>query len=164
MNFNGVRKIFRFVNIDLDSEKHREIVTKFRRDSFELSFGDGFDFDEEDYLHWLKEKIVDYPKGFVLVKENNKYVGQLELSIREYVGKDIGYVHLYYLISEERGKSMGQELDDYARQFFKDNNINEFHLRVSSTNISAIKFYRKIGMNEIGPEVNEKVIRMQGYV
>ncbi|MCF3944726.1 GNAT family N-acetyltransferase [Oceanobacillus alkalisoli] len=156
--------MLQFVNIDLDSEKHREIVTKFRRDSFEVSFGDGFDFDEEDYLHWLKEKIADYPKGFVLVKKNNNYVGQLELSVRQYEGKDIGYVHLYYLTSVERGKSIGQELHDYARQFFKANNIKEFHLRVSPTNIFAIKFYRKIGMNEIGPEVNGKVIRMKGSV
>ncbi|WP_251660917.1 GNAT family N-acetyltransferase [Sporosarcina aquimarina] len=159
-----MRNILQFVNINLDSEKHREIVTKFRRDSFEVSFGDGIDFDEEDYLHWLKEKIVDNPNGFVLVMEDNKYVGQIELTIREYEGKNIGYVHLYYLISEERSKSKGQKLDDYAREFFKDNNINEFHLRVSPTNISAIKFYCKIGMNEIGLEVNGKVIRMQGFV
>lgn len=160
----GVGAILQFVNINLSSEKHREIVTKFRRDSFEVSFGDRFDFDEEDYLHWLKEKTADYSRGFVLVKKDNRYVGQLELSIKEYEGKDIGYIHLYYLISEERGKSIGQELHDFARQFIRTNNMNEFHLRVSLTNISAIKFYRKIGMNEIGPEVNGKVIRMRGFV
>lgn len=99
-----------------------------------------------------------------MVKENNKYVGQLELSIREYEGKDIGYVHLYYLTPDMRGKGKGQKLHDYARQFFKDNNVNEFHLRVSSTNKYAIKFYRKIGMDEIGAEINGKVIRMQGCV
>src|SRR5699024_3895900 len=110
------------------------------------------------------EKIGDYPKGFVLVKENDKFVGQLELSIQEYEGKYIGYVHLYYLVSDERGKRKGQKLHGYTRQFFKDNNVNEFHLRVSPINTSAIKFYRKIGMNEIGPEVSGKVIRMRGYV
>lgn len=159
-----MRNILQFVNIELNLEKHREKVTKFRRDSFEISFGSGSDFDEEDYLNWLKEKVVDYPNGFVLVKENKKHVGQLELSIRKYEGKYIGYVHLYYLIPEERGKSKGQELHDYAIQFFKYNNVNKFHLRVSPTNTSAIKFYRKIGMNEIGPEVNGKVIRMRGCV
>lgn len=164
MNFNEVKSILQFENIDLNSKEHREQLTKFRIDSFKVSFGAGLDFDEEGYLHWLKEKIVDYPKGFVLVKENNKYVGQLELSIREYGGRYIGYVHLYYLISEERGKSKGRELHDYVRQFFINSNVNEFHLRVSPTNTSAIKFYRKIGMNEIGPEMNGKIIRMQGYV
>jgi len=49
-----------------------------------------------------------------LVKENNKYVGQFELSIRIYEGKYIGYVHLYYLVSDERGKSKGQELHDHS--------------------------------------------------
>lgn len=46
-------------------------------------------FDKENYLHWLKEQVVNYPEGFVLAKEDNKYAGQLELSIREYEGKDI---------------------------------------------------------------------------
>src|SRR5699024_7133080 len=130
-NFNGVIKILQFINIDLESEIHSEKVTKFRRDSFKVSFGDEFDFDEGNYLHWLKGKTIDYPKGFVLVKKNNQYVGQLELSIREYNDKSIGYVHLYYLIFEERGKGLGQVLHDYAKKFFKANKINEFHLRVS---------------------------------
>lgn len=159
-----MRNIFQFVNIDLDSEKHFKEITAFRRDSFIVSFGDDSGFDKEDYFRLLKEKIANYPKGFVLVKEDDKYIGQLELSIREYEGEDIGYIHLYYLIREERGKGKGQQLHDYAKQFFKNNNINEFHLRVSPTNTSAINFYRKNGMNEIGPEMNGKVIRMKGSV
>lgn len=159
-----MRNILQFINIDLNSEKHRKKVIEFRRDSFIASFGDDSDFDKEDYFRLLKEKIANYPDGFVLVKEDNKYIGQLELSIREYESKNIGYIHLYYLNKEERGKGKGQQLHEYAKQFFKNNNINEFHLRVSPTNTSAIKFYRKIGMNEIGPEVNGKVIRMQGFV
>ncbi|UJL48169.1 GNAT family N-acetyltransferase [Virgibacillus sp. NKC19-16] len=154
--------MLQFININL--EKHCKEVVEFRRDSFVVSFGDASGFDKEDYLHSMKEKIANYPEGFVLVKENNKYIGQLELSIREYEGKDIGYVHLYYLTQEERGKGKGQELHDYAKQFFKSNNVNEFHLRASPTNTSAIKFYRKIGMNEIGPEVNGKVVRMRAYI
>ncbi|SFE29768.1 Ribosomal protein S18 acetylase RimI [Lentibacillus persicus] len=145
-------------------EKHCEEVVKFRSDSFAVSFGNTFDFDKEEYLNWLKEKIANYPEGFVLAKEDNKFVGQLELSIRKYEDKEIGYVHLYYITPEERGKGKGQELHDYAKQFFKSNNVSEYHLRVSPTNTSAVKFYRKIGMNEIGPEMNGKVIRMRAYL
>ena len=154
--------ILQFININLKS--HCDEVVKFRKDSFVVSFGDASDFDEEDYLYWLKKKTANYPEGFVLAMEDNKYVGQLELSVQEYEGKEIGYVHLYYLTPEERGKGKGQQLHDYVKQFFKSNNVSEYHLRVSPANTSAVKFYRRMGMTEIGSEMNGKVIRMKAYL
>ncbi|TMN23743.1 GNAT family N-acetyltransferase [Lentibacillus cibarius] len=68
-----------------------------------------------------------------------------------------------YLTPYKRGKDKGQELYNYAKQFFKRNNVGEYHLRVSPTIVSAVWFYRKMGMNEIGPEMNGKVIRMRAY-
>ena len=146
----------------IDPEKQSEQVINFRKDSFKVSFGDAADFDETDYLHWLKEKTTDYPDGFVVVEEAGELIGQLELSIREYEGQRIGYVNLYYLAPESRGKGRGKELHAYAKEFFKNRQVKEFHLRVAPTNTSAIKFYHKLGMVELGPEVDGKVIRMKG--
>lgn len=149
----------------MDLDKHRQRVIKFRKDSFMISFGDSSGLGEiEDYLSWLKDKISLFPEGFVLVEEDGELIGQLELSIREYEGKDIGYINLYYLVPEKCGNGRGQVLHNYAKHFFKNNRVHEFHLRVSPTNTSAIKFYRKIGMVEVGPEVDGKVIRMKGYL
>jgi len=144
--------------------KDRDKVVEFRKDSFKVSFGDASGFDEEEYLRWLDEKIKDFSKGFVLVVEDGKYIGQLELTIREYEGKEIGYVNLYYLIPTMRGKGKGKELHNYAKQFFENNKVGEYHLRVSPSNTRAIKFYRRNGMEEVGPEVDGKVIRMKGYL
>lgn len=148
----------------IEIEKDREKVVKFRIDSFNVSFGNLSGFDEEEYLSWLDEKIKEFPEGFVLVEEDGKYIGQLELTIREFEGKEIGYVNLYYLIPEMRGIGKGKELHNYAMQFFEKNQVKEYHLRVSPSNTGAIKFYRKNGMKEIGPEVDGKVIRMKGYL
>ena len=155
--------MLRFKTIDL--EKHRDEVMKNRIDSFLISFGDPSGLGEiEDYLNWLKEKIAIFPEGFVLVEEDGTLIGQVELSIREYEGKDIGYINLYYLEPEKRGNGRGQALHNYAKQFFKQHRVHEYHLRVSPTNTSARKFYHKIGMVEVGPEVDGKVIRMKGYL
>lgn len=155
--------MLRFKKIDL--EKHLEVVIKFRKDSFIVSFDDASGLGKiEDYLSWLKEKIAIFPEGLVLVEEDGELIGQIELSIREYEGRDIGYINLYYLVPEKRGNGLGQALHHYAKQFFKNNHVNEYHLRVSPTNTSAIRFYRKIGMAEVGPEVDGKVIRMKGYL
>ncbi|WP_253271149.1 GNAT family N-acetyltransferase [Sporosarcina sp. D27] len=159
-NKEGI-KILLFKPIDI--QKHRDIVIKFRRDSFKVSFGDSTGFGEdEDYLHWLRNKTCNHPKGFVLIEEDGKVIGQLELSVKEFQGKRIGYVNLYYLIPEERGLGKGKELHNYAKQFFKDNFVQEYHLRVSPTNTAAIGFYRNNGMVEVGPEADGKVIRMKG--
>ncbi|MEH6940707.1 GNAT family N-acetyltransferase [Bacillus sp. JJ722] len=155
--------MLKFKKINL--EKHREKVLKFRKDSFIVSFGDAFGFGEDDdYLRWLQENIVAYPEGFILVEEDGELIGQLELSIREYEDRNIGYINLYYLIPKKRENGIGQVLHKYAKQFFKSNNVSEYHLRVSPTNSSAMCFYRILGMKEIGPEIDGKVIRMKGYL
>jgi ribosomal protein S18 acetylase RimI-like enzyme len=149
----------------IDIKRHRETVIAFRRDSFIVSFGDTSGFGKvEDYLHWLEEKVQMFPRGFVLVKEGGKYIGQLECSIRPFDGREIGYVHLYYLIPECRGKGIGKALHDYAMHFFITNDVYEYHLRVSPTNGPALKFYTKMGLTPIGPELDGKVLRMKGIL
>lgn len=149
----------------IDIENDRETVVRFRKDSFVASFGDDAGFGlETDYIQWLEEKVKQFPNGFVLAKENDETVGQLELSIREYNGKNIGYVHLYYLIPEKRGCGLGRELHQYTWHFFKRNSLHEYHLRVAPANKRAIQFYNKNGMEEIGTELDGKVIRMKGIL
>jgi RimJ/RimL family protein N-acetyltransferase len=154
--------VLRFKTIDI--EKHCDEVVRFRKDSFLVSFGDISDFNEAEYLNWLKDKLIEFPEGFVMVEENGRFIGQLELSIRKYEGRNIGYVHLYYLIPEKRGKGIGQELHNYAINFFRNNKVTEYHLRVSPNNTQAMKFYKKNGMEELGSEFDGKVIRMKGNI
>lgn len=141
-----------------------ETVIAFRKDSFMVSFGDADQFERKAYLDWLKEKKTYFPDGFVLVKEKNQPIGQLELSIREFAGREIGYVHLYYLILEKRGKGIGKALQAYTCDFFQTNNVTEYHLRVAPSNERALRFYIKNGMEKVREEVDGKVVRMRGWV
>ncbi|WP_174730494.1 GNAT family N-acetyltransferase [Mesobacillus harenae] len=149
----------------IDIHQHQKYVIPFRRDSFVVSFGTDMDFGEEqEYLDWLKQQSAKYPEGFVLVFENDIAIGQLELTMKQYEGKDIGYVNLYYLIPEKRGMGLGSKLHDYALNFFKANSLKEYHLRVSPSNQNAVAFYQKNGMKKIRSEVDGKVIRMSGKI
>lgn len=148
----------------LDVEKYKNKILTFRRDSFVISFGMDRDFHTGDYLMWLQKKISQFPDGFVLAFDQDEPTGQLELSIREYEGKRIGYVHLFYLIAEKRGKGLGHELQQYAMRFFKKNGVSEYHLRVSPSNIRAKAFYKKSGMRLLKNECDGKVLRMKGTV
>ncbi|WP_042220916.1 GNAT family N-acetyltransferase [Oceanobacillus manasiensis] len=147
----------------MDLTKHQKTVIAFRKDSFKASFGDTAGFgDEDDYLHWLGEKISTFPKGFVMVLEDGEYIGQLELSIKDYKGESIGYIHLFYLVPEKRGKGRGVDLFHYAKAFFLESKVEHYHLRVSPSNKRALTFYRKIGMEQIKTELDGKVVRMRG--
>jgi GNAT superfamily N-acetyltransferase len=152
-----------FIPINID--KHRDYILPFRKDSFIVSFGtdEGLG-DEQDYLNWVHLQVQKNPKGFVLVVENEVPVGQLELTVKEYVGKEIGYVNLYYLVPEKRGMGLGSLLHAYAIQFFKEHGLNEYHLRVSPTNTHALTFYKRNGMKQIDIEFDGKVIRMAGSI
>ncbi|MCM3674872.1 GNAT family N-acetyltransferase [Peribacillus simplex] len=151
--------------IPIDISKHKEYIIPFRRDSFVVSFGTDKDFgDEKKYLDWLQQQSAKNPKGFILVVENEEPIGQLELTFKEYEGRGIGYINLYYLIPEKRGMGLGSLLHDYAINFFKDNCVSEYHLRVSPSNDHAIAFYRKNGMKQIKSEMNGKVLRMSGII
>ncbi|QKE76107.1 GNAT family N-acetyltransferase (plasmid) [Arthrobacter citreus] len=152
-----------FVPIDISI--HKDYVIPFRRDSFIVSFGTDKDFgDENQYLNWLQQQSSQNPNGFVLVVENDIPIGQLELTVKEYDGKVIGYVNLYYLIPEKRGEGLGSLLHVYAINFFETNNVSEYHLRVSSTNKQAIAFYKKNRMKQIKTEMDGKVVRMAGKI
>lgn len=152
-----------FIPINID--KHRDYILPFRKDSFIVSFGtdEGLG-DEQDYLNWVHLQVQKNPKGFVLVVENEVPVGQLELTVKEYAGKEIGYVNLYYLVPEKRGIGLGSLLHAYAIQFFKEHGLNEYHLRVSPTNTHALTFYKRNGMKQIDIEFDGKVIRMAGSI
>lgn len=155
--------MLRFITIDIN--KHSEVAIGFRKDSFAASFGNASGFgDEKKYLNWLEIMVKDFPDGFVMVEKDNRLIGQLELTIKEYKDRKIGYVNLYYLVPEIRGNGVGKELHKYACSFFRSQNLNEFHLRVSPTNTSALKFYQKLGMEEIGQELDGEVIRMKGFL
>jgi ribosomal protein S18 acetylase RimI-like enzyme len=136
--------LFSFRNIDLTRDI--ETIVKFRRDSYIISFGDDSLFgDNDSYIKKIKERITKFPGGLVIVEIDEIPIGQIELQIKQVDNKDIGYVNLFYLVTEYRGQGFGTKLIDYAESFFIENNISEYQLRVSFTNKRAIRFYQKNG-------------------
>ncbi|WP_349727551.1 GNAT family N-acetyltransferase [Peribacillus frigoritolerans] len=142
----------------IDTDKDKEIIIKFRKDSYVVSFGseDGFG-DENTYLQRMKERIRKFPDGQVIIEKDQEPIGQMELKIREYEGMEIGYVNLFYLIPDYRSKGLGKELVRYAENFFRQFNVSEYHLRVSPDNGRAIRLYTNSGMKKISEE-NEKYL------
>ena len=59
--------------------------------------------------------------------------------------KDSYYIHLIYLSTESRGKSLGKKMIDHAIKIAKENHIHKIELRCPETNIGSLEFYKKQG-------------------
>lgn len=133
----------------IDIEKDKDMIIKFRKDTYSISHGTEEGFDEIAYLNRMAERVSKFPKGQLIIEEKNKPIGQIGLLIREYCGRQIGYVNLYYLIPKYGNRGLGRELVDYGEKFFRKLNLKEYHLRVDVANKRAISFYTKVGMNKL---------------
>ncbi|MGE6936263.1 GNAT family N-acetyltransferase [Peribacillus muralis] len=157
-----MKLIFRTIDID----KVKNIIIAFRKDSYVVSFGSEAGFgDEQSYLNRIKERVSQFPDGQVIIERDRKPIGQMELQIRQYDGAEIGYVNLFYLIPEYRGKGLGKELVGYAESFFRKFGVSEYQLRVSPDNQDALRLYSKSGMVKLREE-NERypVWRMSKFL
>ncbi|AQP98291.1 MULTISPECIES: GNAT family N-acetyltransferase [Bacillus] len=151
---------FKRINVN----KHKETAGSFREDSFFVSFGTADHFNKDEYLRWLSSQIKYSPDNFKLLLHNGQPIGQLEASIKFYRSQKTGYMYLYYMTEQQRGRGCGTKLYQSANQFFRANGVSEYHLRVSPGNEAALSFYRKKNMEVIGSECNGKVLRMRGAV
>lgn len=137
-------------NIHLESDK--DMIIKFRRDTYTISNGTEKGFDEDSYLNRMSRRIDKFPNGQLIVEKDNKAIGQLGLLVQDYCGKSIGYINLIYLIPKYRARGYGRKMLKYAEEFFRKLSLDEYHLRVSSTNKNAFEFYRNFGMKKICEE------------
>ena len=146
---------FKKINLDL----HKDVAIKFRSDVFITSFGTDEGFWGEDgqggerYIKWLNNKDPKKFGAFHIWKED-EIVGQMELAL--FKGDESwGYINLYYLKKDYRGKGLSKELDDFAIEFLKNLGVNKAKLSVSPTNLRAVKFYKKNGWIDKGPRTFE---------
>ncbi|MGG1395135.1 hypothetical protein C7M22_00014 [Bacillus velezensis] len=100
-----------FKRINLN--KHKETAVSFREDSFFVSFGTADHFNKDEYLRWLSSQIKCFPDGFMPLFHNGQPIGQLEASIKFYRSQKIGYVHLYYMTEQQRGRGCGTKLHQF---------------------------------------------------
>ncbi len=153
---------FSFRTIDVKSDLSTCI--EFRKDSFRVSFGDEKGFNPNEYVELLTERIARFPWGYVMVEEQGETVGQMEIFTREYEGRLVGFVSLYYLIPPIRGQGKGAQLTHYAERRFREQGVTEYHLRVSPANVRAVRFYEKSGLIKLQEERADHTVWRMGKI
>ena len=110
---------FKKINLSL----HKDVAVTFRADSYMMSFGTAQTFWEEDgkggerYIEWLQSRMQNPQKfGAFHIWRGEEIIGQMELALFK-DDESWGYVNLYYLREDWRGKGLSKKLDDFASSF-----------------------------------------------
>jgi ribosomal protein S18 acetylase RimI-like enzyme len=151
--------------LPIDLEHHAALCVQFRRDAMVCSFEDGAErFDQESgaegqqYLDWLRQRIAEFPEGYVHVVENGQIVGQIEMNLRGQ--QTLAYVHLLYLIPEARDRGLGAQIHEYVMQVFQQMGVIKAQLSVSPSNPRAMAFYQKHGWQDLGPHPGQPEVHL----
>jgi ribosomal protein S18 acetylase RimI-like enzyme len=136
----------------VDIEKDKHTIIRFFSDTGKEE--EDIEFNESEYIMYAKQKQLSFPEGFVLLERDKEAIGELVLRHDIYEGRKIGYISFVYLIPDCRGKGYSEQLFQYGEDVLKRHHLVEYHLRVSQSNIRAIKFYEKQRLEIIGEEYN----------
>ncbi len=134
-------------------------AVRFREDSFMCSFGDAARFNPSEHIGWLKTKLEKDPWWGVYIWLDSQLIGQLQFGQFK-LEPSAGYINLYYLIPEMRGKGFSDQLDEYAMSVLKRKGFKKAYLSVSPTNPRAIRYYTRMGWIDRGsrPDAPEVIL------
>ena len=150
---------------EIDVARHAEECIRFRADSFTCSFGAPDRFFEEagpgcrKYLEGLSAKNRDLPGSCAHVWLGGRIVGQVEMK-RDPLDTRRGHVLLYYLVPELRGTGLGESLDAYVVSLLRRAGMVAAWLRVSPANERALRYYRKHGWIDRGPDPLHPIVHL----
>ena len=102
----------------------------------------------EQKIWYLDMDNVDYYAYHLFLEQNGEVVAYL----RAFSGETDGEIHIGRVLSVEHNKGLGTLLMNNAFEFFKENNVKSI---VLNSQITAVKFYKKLGFNTTGQEFIE---------
>ncbi|WP_296259569.1 MULTISPECIES: GNAT family N-acetyltransferase [unclassified Pseudomonas] len=142
-----------FRPVDLDA--HYDVCQRFRIDALMCTFGSAELFYQSDggpegYVIWLRERAAKLPGCLVHVWRDEEIIGQIEMD-RLKSDISIGYVNLFYLVSEQRGQGLGALLEAYAWRFLSGLGCQSLRLSAAPNNRPAWVFYKNNGWQDLGP-------------
>jgi ribosomal protein S18 acetylase RimI-like enzyme len=162
------RPAFRLRISPIDLARHAAECIAFRRDAYVASFGTPAGIEEEMgadnalYLDSLTARIGQVPEGNSHLWDGERIVGQTEMRLVDGEPR-VGYVNLFYLLPEFRGRGLGRMLHEHAVGVFERLGRRTLRLSVSTQNAAAIAFYRKLGWVTVGTRPNREPMEIMEF-
>lgn len=143
--------------MQIEEASDSEIITKLNRDVQELHFSlypDRFKPFDFNTINEFFKRVMENPKNiFLIIKDNDQYLGYAWLEIREYQesaftksSKSV-FVHHLSILKVHQNKGYGLSLMDRIYEIAEINRISRVELDYWSDNEIAKKFYEKNEFN-----------------
>jgi len=130
--------------------EHR-LIGSFEQANFQIYLKKAFT--ESQMVQEINDMNVDYYGVF----DQRKMIGYVKLNHGEgqslKKGNDFLEIERFYLDPRYQRKGIGQHLFEFVSEWAKKNNFNHIWLRSWERNESAIKFYKKMGLEIVGTTV-----------
>lgn len=152
-----------FRPVDLDA--HLDVCQRFRIDTHLCAFGSADRFHNSDgrgaesYAAWLRQKARELPGCLVHLWQQDKIVGQIEMG-RLASDPATGYVNLFYLVAQWRGRGWGSLLEAYAWAFLGGLGCSALRLSAAPSNKPAWHFYQRGGWQDRGAREDHPDVRL----
>jgi RimJ/RimL family protein N-acetyltransferase len=149
----------------VDLNEHVDVCIRFGIDAHICSVGSAERFHGVDgkgaerYVKWLRQKAAALPGCVVHVWLGDTIIGQIEMG-RVPSDATVGYVNLFYLISEFRGHGLGALLEAYAWKYLGALGCQSIRLSASKTNTPAWLFYQRNGWQDLGPREDDPAVNL----
>lgn len=135
----------------IDPRRDADFAVQAYLDACRASYADDGSFPGRvRHLAWLRARIEEFPDGHVIAFSDGRPVGQLELQIP--YGLTEGYVNLYYVVPDLRGRGYGKRMHEYAERYFRSWEADRVELHVAARNERAAGFYRSLGYKALHRE------------
>lgn len=153
----------RYIQLDPRKDEDARFYLDCYRDSWHEAHGTDRGFVSSVYLSSARCHSAKDPSCLLRVMCGGNSAGVVELDARRGKDDSVGWISLFYLIPEYRGKGMGVQLIGCAGAYFSNLGRRKLRLHVAVTNHSAIRFYKRYGFTElrIDPGVSSDQILME---
>ncbi len=102
----------------------------------------------EQKIWYLDMDNVDYSADHLFLEQNGEVVAYL----RAFEGEKESEIHIGRVLSVEHNKGLGTKLMNNAFDYFMKNKVKSI---VLNSQITAVRFYEKLGFNTVGDEFIE---------
>ena len=102
----------------------------------------------EQKIWYLDMDNVDYTADHLFLEENGEVVAYL----RAFKGELAGEMHIGRVLSVEHNKGLGTKLMNNAFNFFRENGVKSV---VLNSQMTAVRFYEKLGFKTVGDQFVE---------
>ncbi len=118
-------------------------IIEFKRQSMGASFP-GKELDEAKFRRRLLACAARYPEWIRVLERHGEVIGYIWFGCSSGYSGRYGFLHQLFIKESHRQSGLAEQLLSYAENYMKAKHIGRMELKVTETNVPALKLYEKM--------------------